>query len=105
MNAKRAILRGVAPSAVLLLLADGEMSSYDLAQALARGGPDMLPIGEGAAYALLLHLESRKVIKSRLNDKSPHAEPMYRLTDRGQRRLDRESRRHADLSRVTKGES
>jgi len=101
MKAMRTMLRGVGPSAVLQLLADGERSGYELAAALAHGGPDVLPIGEGAAYALLYQIQARRLIASRLDKDGAIVEMRYRLTDKGRRHLERQVRRNANLARVT----
>jgi PadR family transcriptional regulator, regulatory protein PadR len=98
---EQALLRGAGPTAVLALLAEGEMYGYQLAQALDARSSGTLEMGHSTLYPLLYNLESKGLITSeeRLAD-SGRVRRYYRLTSEGRRTLKRQRAEWRSLARA-----
>lgn len=97
MRLDRELMRGVGPTAVLKLLANGPMYGYELITALAERTDGVLDMGQATLYPMLYNIEARGEIESFKRDgENGRERKYYRLTDAGKKRLaaDSEQLRH-----------
>jgi PadR family transcriptional regulator PadR len=87
MKIETELMRGAGPTAVLKLLAGGEKYGYELVEALSSQTGGVLEMGQSTLYPLLYNLESKGLIKARLDETGPRPRRYYRLTSKGERRL------------------
>ncbi|MEM9166613.1 MAG: PadR family transcriptional regulator [Planctomycetota bacterium] len=82
------LMRGVASTAVLSLLAQREQYGYELVQAIAEQSGGLIRIGQSTVYPLLYNLESKGHVESVWRDgDAGRPRKYYRLTRKGRRRL------------------
>lgn len=99
MRVERELMRGAGPIAVLKLLEGGEKYGYELVQALERQSNGALAMGQSTLYPMLYNLEAKKLITStRRAGDSGRVRKYYRLTDRGTKRLEAETRQWKALT-------
>lgn len=85
---ERELLRGVAPMAVMQLLAVRPMYGYELVRQLAQHSSDVLSLGQGTLYPLLYNLEAKKLVRARESEApSGRVRRYYELTALGKKRL------------------
>ena len=101
MKLERELMRGAGPLAVLRLLEGGEKYGYELVELLERRTDGILSMGQSTLYPLLYNLEAKGLIASR-TETADNGRPRryYRLTDKGTRRLARDSRQWTALSQA-----
>ncbi len=87
MKLERELMRGAVPTAVMQVLAGGEMYGYELVEALTRQSNGVLGIGQSTLYPLLYNLEAKRLVTSRLDETGARPRRFYRLTPRGRRKL------------------
>jgi len=91
MKIETKLMRGAGPVAVLKLLERGEKYGYELVQALSRESDGVLAMGQSTLYPMLYNLEAKKLVASRLDRSGPRPRKYYRLTDKGLKRLARDT--------------
>lgn len=87
MKLERELMRGAGPTAVLKLLSAGEMYGYELVEALAEQSEGVLAMGQSTLYPMLYNLESKGLVKSRVDKTGPRPRRYYRLTKKGEGKL------------------
>jgi len=92
MKLERELMRGAGPTAVLKLLSGGEKYGYELVEALASQSAGVLAMGQSTLYPMLYNLESKGLVKSRVDESGPRPRRYYRLTKKGERKLAADSR-------------
>ncbi len=93
-------ISGISELVVLRLLAAREMYGYELAKAIAAAGGHELRMGEGLLYPLLHVLESQGILQSRRRMMGGRPRIYYRLSAKGQRRLERLTMRWRGVSKA-----
>lgn len=93
-------LNGVPELLVLRLLSREEMYGYQIVEEIRRQTRETLVFGEGCIYPYLHYLEAEKQVSSRRREVDGRSRNYYRLTPRGQQRLEELS---AEWKRVTEG--
>jgi PadR family transcriptional regulator PadR len=91
-------MRGAGPVAVLRLLSAGEKYGYELVKILERKSDGVLAMGQSTLYPLLYNLQAKGLIASRIDTSESRPRRYYRLTDKGKRRLERETQQWRALS-------
>ena len=90
MKFEREMLKGVAPMAVLEMLAREPMYGYQLSAELTKSSGEILSLGQGSLYPLLYNLEAKDWVKAEdRKAESGRRRRYYALTDKGRRRLAR----------------
>jgi PadR family transcriptional regulator PadR len=88
MRIERELMRGAGPVAVLKLLERGEMYGYELVDALTRRSAGVLAMGQSTLYPMLYNLEAKGLVAATWrNADSGRRRKYYLLTDKGKRRL------------------
>ena len=87
MKIEKELMRGAGPMAVLALLEDGEKYGYELVEALSKQSDGVLAMGQSTLYPMLYNLESKDLVKSRMDESGPRPRKYYRLT-----RVDKETK-------------
>lgn len=101
MRIERELMRGAGPVAVLKLLGTGEMYGYELVDALSRRTDGILAMGQSTLYPLLYNLEAQGCVASRWEEgDSKRPRKYYRLTDKGRKRLARDTRQWEAVTRA-----
>jgi PadR family transcriptional regulator PadR len=91
MQIERELLKGVLPLAVLKLLRHRAMYGYELVTEVTKRTDGVLKLGQSTLYPLVYNLEAQGLIQSEWqNSESGRERKYYRLTDEGQKRLDRD---------------
>src|SRR4051794_492333 len=80
-------LNGVPELLILRLLDRSPMHGYDLVQAITVSSGGKLQFGEGCIYPILHRLEAQSDLASRRELVGGRSRIVYRLTQRGRRRL------------------
>jgi PadR family transcriptional regulator, regulatory protein PadR len=80
-------LNGVPELLILQLLNRRPMHGYDLVQAIREASGMTLDFGEGCIYPVLHRLEEQKILSSRRELVGGRNRIVYRLTNRGRKRL------------------
>ena len=81
-------LNGVPELLVLRLLAGREMYGYQIVEEIRIQSRETFAFGEGCIYPYLHHLEAEKFVNSRRQEVDGRSRNYYRLTPRGQKRLE-----------------
>jgi PadR family transcriptional regulator PadR len=87
MKLERELMRGAGPTAVMQLLSGGEKYGYELVEALAQHSNGVLAMGQSTLYPLLYNLEAKGLVTSRVDETGARPRRVYRLTQRGRRKL------------------
>lgn len=88
MRFERELLKGVAPMAVLELLAREAMYGYQLSEQLELRSADILTMGRGTLYPLLYNLEAKGFVTAEEREADTGRKRRYYLiTDSGRRQL------------------
>ena len=88
MRFERELLKGLAPTLVMELLARQAMYGYELSEALAKRSDGIFDLGKGTLYPLLYNLEAKSLITGSWQTGSTGRErKYYSLTGKGQRQL------------------
>lgn len=85
-------LNGVPELVVLRLLSRQEMYGYEIVKAIQSRTKESFSFGEGCIYPLLHHLEQTRAVSSRRKEVEGRSRHYYRLTPRGNKRLEELSR-------------
>ena len=80
-------LNGVPELLVLRLLSRREMYGYQIVEEIRAQTRGTLSFGEGCIYPYLHHLEAEKFVSSRRQEVDGRSRNYYKLTPRGQKRL------------------
>ena len=91
MKIERELMRGAGPIAVLKLLERGEMYGYEIVEAISKRTDGVLAMGQSTLYPILYNLESKQLVKSRIDHTGPRPRRYYRLTPKGKRKLARDT--------------
>lgn len=97
MKIETELMRGAGPVAVLKLLERGEKYGYELVQDLTRESGGVLAMGQSTLYPMLYNLEAKKLVVSRIDKTGPRSRKYYRLTDKGLKRLNRDTLQWREL--------
>jgi PadR family transcriptional regulator PadR len=92
MKIETELMRGAGPVAVLKLLERGEKYGYELVQVLTKESGGVLAMGQSTLYPMLYNLEAKKLVASRLDESGSRPRKYYRLTSRGLKQLQKDSR-------------
>ena len=88
MKFERELLKGVAPTVVLEILARGRMYGYELSDAVSQRSGDVLTLGKGTLYPLLYNLEAKKLIEGKWEEaENGRGRRYYSITGKGRERL------------------
>ena len=88
MRLEREMMRGAGPTAVLQLLASGEMYGYQIVEALATRSDGVFELGQSTLYPMLYNLEEKGLLDSRRKEgPNGRMRRYYRLTARGRKKL------------------
>jgi PadR family transcriptional regulator PadR len=82
-------LNGVPELLVLKLLSRKEMYGYEIVKAIQLQTKENISFGEGCIYPYLHHLEREKLVTSRRTEVNGRSRIHYRLTARGNKRLEK----------------
>src|SRR6185369_17341531 len=82
-------LHDALPIFVLKLLSRKEMYGYEIVKAIQLQTKERISFGEGCIYPYLHHLEREKLVTSRRTEVSGRSRIHYRLTPRGNKRLEK----------------
>ncbi|MHB8519891.1 MAG: PadR family transcriptional regulator [Limisphaerales bacterium] len=93
-------LNGVPELLVLRFLAQREMYGYELVKQVQARSQETFSFGEGCIYPILHYLEEARLVSSRRRQIEGRSRYYYRLTSRGQKRLDELTR---EWNQVTAG--
>lgn len=88
MKIERELLRGAGPIAVMKLLQAGEKYGYQLVEVLSRHSQGLLDMGQSTLYPMLYNLEAKGLVTSRIDGTGARPRKYYRLTPKGERRLE-----------------
>ncbi len=90
MKFERELLKGVAPMAVLELLAREPMYGYQLGEQLELRSGEVLTLGKGTLYPLLYNLEAKGfVVAEDREADTGRRRRYYIITDKGRKELER----------------
>ena len=90
MRFERELLKGLAPTLVLELLARQAMYGYELSEALAKRSSGIFSLGRGTLYPLLYNLEAKRLVSgSWQTGPTGRERKYYSLTAKGKRQLTR----------------
>ena len=88
MKFERELLKGVAPTVVLEILARGRMYGYELSDAISQRSGEVLTLGKGTLYPLLYNLEAKKLIKGQWEEAdNGRSRRYYSITSKGKGQL------------------
>ena len=89
MKLEREMMRGAGPTAVMQLLADGEMYGYEIVERLTERSAGVFEMGQSTLYPMLYHLEAKKIVASReRTGENGRKRRYYRLTAKGKKKLE-----------------
>ena len=101
MRFERELLKGLAPTLVMELLARQAMYGYELSEALAKRSNGIFDLGKGTLYPLLYNLEAKKLVAGDWQTgPTSRQRKYYSLTGKGKRQL---ARSLAQLQALQKG--
>lgn len=88
MKLEREMMRGAGPTAVMQLLASGEMYGYEIVELLATRSKGVFELGQSTLYPMLYNLEAKSWVKS-VEKKGPNGRKRryYQLTSKGKKKL------------------
>ena len=88
MRFERELLKGLAPTLVMELLARQAMYGYELSEALAKRSDGIFDLGKGTLYPLLYNLEAKGLVAGAWQTGSTGRErKYYSLTGKGKKQL------------------
>jgi len=88
MKIETQLLKGVAPTVVLEILARGPMYGYELSEAIEQRSGDILTLGKGTLYPLLYNLEAKSLVKGYWEEaESGRDRKYYSITSTGKAEL------------------
>jgi len=100
MQFERELLKGVLPMAVLKMLRQRAMYGYELVKEISNQSDGVLKLGQSTLYPLLYNLEAQGLIESQWREAdSGRDRKYYRVTDKGQERLERDLMQWDELVR------
>ena len=89
MKFERELLKGVAPTVVLEILARGRMYGYELSDAISQRSGEVLTLGKGTLYPLLYNLEAKKLIVGEWEEaENGRGRRYYSITSKGKQQLE-----------------
>ena len=98
MKLEREMMRGAGPTAVLQLLADGEMYGYEIVESLATKSKGVFELGQSTLYPMLYNLEAKGLVVSKKKAGSNGRQRRYyRLTNKGIKKLEKDREQWAAL--------
>lgn len=88
MKLERELMRGAGPTAVMQLLANGEMYGYQIVESLATRSNGVFELGQSTLYPMLYNLEAKGLVKSQQKE-GPNGRKRryYKLTVKGKKKL------------------
>ncbi len=90
MRFERELLKGLAPTLVMELLARQAMYGYELSDALAKSSNGIFNLGKGTLYPLLYNLEAKKLVSGAWQTgPTARQRKYYSLTAKGKKQLAR----------------
>ncbi len=99
MKLERELMRGAGPLAILRLLEGGEKYGYELVELLECRTDGVLAMGQSTLYPLLYNLQAKGLLTARTaTAENGRSRKYYRLTDKGKRKLARDSRQWKVMS-------
>lgn len=88
MRFERELLKGLAPTLVMELLARQAMYGYELSEAVAKRSNGIFNLGKGTLYPLLYNLEAKRLIVGDWQSgPTGRQRKYYSLTAKGKRQL------------------
>ena len=88
MKLERELLKGVAPTVVLEILARGRMYGYELSDAISQRSGEVLTLGKGTLYPLLYNLEAKGLVVAEYRDsENGRRRRYYTITGEGKIQL------------------
>ena len=98
MKLEREMMRGAGPTAVMQLLASGEMYGYEIVEALSSRSNGVFELGQSTLYPMLYNLESKGIVDSRQKaGPNGRMRRYYRLTAKGKKKLELDRQQWAAL--------
>lgn len=98
MKFERELLKGVAPTVVLEILARGRMYGYELSDAISQRSGAVLTLGKGTLYPLLYNLEAKKLIKGQWEQAdNGRSRRYYSITSKGKGQLAQQKKQWEQL--------
>ena len=91
-------MRGAGPVAVLRLLSAGEKYGYELVKMLDAKTQGVLAMGQSTLYPMLYNMHAKGLIAARVDKSGMRPRKYYRLTEKGKRRLENESKQWQELA-------
>ena len=82
------MMRGAGPTAVMQLLADGEMYGYQIVESLASKSNGVFELGQSTLYPMLYNLEAKGLVTSQQKaGANGRMRRYYKLTVKGKKKL------------------
>lgn len=98
MKLEREMMRGAGPTAVMQLLAGGEMYGYQIVEALTKRSDGVFQLGQSTLYPMLYNLESKGIVKStEKSGENGRKRRYYRLTAKGKKKLESDREQWAQV--------
>lgn len=98
MKFERELLKGIAPTVVLEILARGRMYGYELSDAISQRSGAVLTLGKGTLYPLLYNLEAKKLIKGQWEQAdNGRSRRYYSITSKGKGQLAQQKKQWEQL--------
>ena len=91
-------LYGVPELLILRLLQDQEMYGYEIVQGIRTRSGNAMEFGEGVIYPLLHSLQKKRLLATRRDKVNGRPRIYYRLTAKGQKKLDSKQSEWARIS-------
>jgi PadR family transcriptional regulator, regulatory protein PadR len=98
MRIERELMRGAGPLAVMRLLSSGEKYGYELVKMLEQKSDGVLAMGQSTLYPMLYNLQAKSLIAARVDKSGLRSRKYYRLTEKGKKHLDAESKKWQALA-------
>jgi PadR family transcriptional regulator PadR len=88
MKIETQLLKGVAPTVVLEILARGPMYGYELSEAIEQRSGNVFVLGKGTLYPLLYNLEAKSLVKGNWEETDAgRNRKYYSITSKGKAQL------------------
>ena len=98
MKLERELMRGAGPTAVMQLLANGEMYGYQIVESLASKSNGVFELGQSTLYPMLYNLEAKGLVSSQQKaGPNGRMRRYYKLTVKGKKKLDADRQQWAAL--------
>ncbi|MEM7783650.1 MAG: helix-turn-helix transcriptional regulator [Planctomycetota bacterium] len=89
MKLERELMRGAGPTAVMQLLASGEMYGYEIVESLSKKSKGVFELGQSTLYPMLYNLEGKGIVSSRQKaGPNGRMRRYYKLTSKGKKKLE-----------------